>query len=121
MSMTSEERQIKYKGGRPRKPANRTVTSLRLSSAERYIIKCKAIEAGLSITTYIRQMAINGKIITRLNEEEKQIVRDFVGIANNFNQLTKKAHQEGLLTALMFFDKYKNQFDEFLKRFKNDK
>jgi len=88
--MISEERQIKHKGGRPRKPMNRTVTSLRLSSAERYIIKCKAIEAGLSITTYIRRMAINGKIITRMNEEDREIVRDFVGIANNFNQLNTK-------------------------------
>ncbi len=56
-----------------------------------------------------------------MNEEERQCVRDFVGIANNFNQLTKKAHQEGLLTALVFFDRYKSQFDAFLNRFKNDK
>lgn len=98
--MISEEAQIKHKGGRPKKLVNRTVTSIRLSNAERYIIKHKAAEAGMGITTYIRQMAINGKVIAKMNEEERQFVREFVGIANNFNQLTKKAHQEGLLTAL---------------------
>ena len=119
--MTSEETPIKHKGGRPKKTVSRTVTSLRLSNIERYIIKSKAREAGLNITTYIRQMAINGKVISKMTEEERHFVRDFVGIANNLNQLTKKAHQEGLMSSFIFFDKYKKDFDEFLKRFKNDK
>jgi hypothetical protein len=118
--MISEETQIKHKGGRPKKLVHRKVTSLRLSKVEHYIIKSKARNAGLSMTTYVRQMAINGKITAKMDEEERQFVRQFVGIANNLNQLTKKAHQEGLLTAVMFFEKYSNLFDEFLKRFKND-
>ena len=118
--MTSEETQIKHKGGRPKKLVHRKVTSLRLSKVEYYIIKNKAKNAGMSITTYIRQAAINGKIAAKLDEEERQFVRQLVGIANNLNQLTKKAHQEGLLTAVMLFEKYSSLFDEFLKRFKND-
>ena len=74
----------------------------------------------MSITTYIRQAAINGKITAKLDDQERQFVRQLVGIANNLNQLTKKAHQEGLLTAVMLFEKYSSLFDEFLKRFKND-
>ena len=118
--MISEETEIKHKGGRPRKAVHRKVTSLRLSKVEHYIIKSKAKHASLSMTTYIRQMAINGKITAKMDEEERQFVRQLVGIANNLNQLTKKAHQEGLLTAVMLFEKYSSPFDEFLKKFKND-
>ena len=115
--MISEERQIiKHKGGRPRKPVNRVVTSLRLTKMELYVIKSKATKAGLRITAYIRQMAINGKVTARLNEEERQFVRELVGIANNLNQLTKKGHQEGLLTAVLMFEKYRNMIDELLEK-----
>ena len=74
----------------------------------------------MSITTYIRQAAINGKIKAKMDDEERQFVRQLVGIGNNLNQLTKKAHQEGLLSVVMLFEKYRGLFDEFLKRFKND-
>ena len=70
----------------------------------------------MKMTTYIRQMAINGKITPRMNEEERQFVRQLVGMANNLNQLTKKAHQEGLLTAVLMFEKYRNLVDELLKK-----
>lgn len=117
--MISEEGQIiKHKGGRPRKAVNRTVTSLRLTKVEYYVIKSKATKAGLRVTAYIRQMAINGKVTARLNEEERQFVRELVGISNNLNQLTKKGHQEGLLTAVLMFEKYRNMIDELLEKFK---
>jgi hypothetical protein len=97
--MISEETQIKHKGGRPKKLVQRKVTSLLLTKVEYYIIKNKAKNAGMGITTYIRHAAINGKVKAKMDEEERQFVRQLVGIANNLNQLTKKAHQEGLLTA----------------------
>ena len=117
--MISEETQtIKHKGGRPQKAVNRTVTSLRLTKVELYVIKSKAIKAGLRVTAYIRQMAINGKVTARLNEEERQFVRELVGMANNLNQLTKKGHQEGLLTAILMFERYRNMIDELLEKLK---
>ncbi|MDQ6755313.1 MAG: plasmid mobilization relaxosome protein MobC [Bacteroidota bacterium] len=117
--MISEERQIiKHKGGRPRKAVNRTVTSLRLTKMELYVIKSKAAKAGLRVTAYIRQMAINGKLTARLKEEERHFVRELVGMANNLNQLTKKGHQEGLLTSVLMFEKYRNMIDELLEKLK---
>jgi len=121
--MISEERQQKHTGGRPKKQVKReSITGVRFTKIEYYVVKQKASKAGLGITSYIRQMALHGKVIARMDEEETQIARQFTGIANNLNQLTKKAHQEGLLTAVMLFEGYRNLFDEFLKRFqKNDK
>ena len=85
---------------------------------EYYVIKQKAAKAGIGISLFIRQMAINGKIQPLMNEEERLFVRQLVGMANNLNQLTKKGHQEGLLTAILMFEKYKNSIDELLEKMK---
>ena len=120
--MKSEEGPTKHSGGRPKQPVKReTVTGVRFSKVEYFLVKRKAEKAGLGITVYIREMALNGQAIERMSEEDRQIVRQFVGISNNLNQLTKKAHQEGLLTAVMLFEKYRNKFDEFLEKMQNDK
>ena len=65
-------------------------------------------------------MALQGKIISRLEEEERLFVRQLIGMANNLNQLTKKGHQEGLLTAVSLFEKYKNLVGELLEKLKKN-
>lgn len=120
--MKREEGQTKHSGGRPKKPVKReTVTGVRFSKVEYFLVKHKAEKAGLGITVYIREMALRGQVNSKMNEEDRQIVRQFIGVSNNLNQLTKKAHQEGLLTAIMLFEKYRNLFDEFLKKMRDDK
>ncbi len=114
--MISEERQTRHKGGRPRTQVSRTVTSLRLTKAEKYIIKNKAGKAGRCITAYIRQMAIHGKVTARISEEEGQFVRELVGISNNLNQLAKKANTGQYLSAILEFEKYRNIIDELLEK-----
>ena len=106
-------------GGRPKQSIKReSATGVRFTNAEYFIIKQKASKAGMRITTYIREMALHGKIIARMNDDERQFVSQLIGISNNLNQLTKKAHQEGLLTAVMHFEKYRNMIDELLEKLK---
>jgi len=117
--MTSEETIIKHPGGRPKKQVKRDIVKgVRLSKAEFYVVKQNAAKAGIGISLFIRQTAINGKIKPLLDEEERQFVRQLVGMANNLNQLTKKGHQEGFLTAVLMFEKYKNAMDELLEKLK---
>jgi hypothetical protein len=71
-------------------------------------------EASFKVT----EMALNGSIVARTSEEERHFIRQLIGISNNLNQLTKKAHQEGLLTAVMHFEKYRNKIDELLEQLK---
>ena len=119
--MISEIIKIKYKGGRPKKLVKREVTKgIRFTKAEYFIVKQHASKSGLKITAYIRQIALQGKIISKLNEEERQFVRQLIGMANNLNQLTKKGHQEGFMTAVLMFEKYKNLIDELLEKLKRN-
>lgn len=116
--MISEVRGTKHKGGRPRKLVKRKVVSIRLNSKELLVVNNKAKKAGLKITVCIRQMSLKGKVISRLDEEEKQIVKQLVSMSNNLNQLTKRGHKEGFLKAVLVFEKYRNSFDELLQRIK---
>jgi len=117
--MTSEETIKKHSGGRPKKHVKREITKgIRFTTLEFYIVKNKAARSEVGVTDYIRQMAIQGKIISRLTEEERQFVRQLVGMANNINQLTKKGHQEGFLKAVLMFEEYRQLLDQLLEKLK---
>ena len=94
------------------------VTAVRFTKTEYFVVKQKALKAGLGVTVYVRSMALNGKVSAKMNEEERQFVRDLVGMSNNINQLAKKAHQEGLLKALLLFETYRDQLDFLLQKMK---
>ena len=117
--MVREETKIRHRGGRPTKQVKRDIIKgIRFTKVEYYVVKQKASKSGNGITDYIRQMALHGKIISRLNEEERQFVRQLIGVANNINQLTKKGHQEGFLTAVLMFEKYRKLIDNLLEKLK---
>lgn len=113
---------MKKTPGRPKKVVKRELTSgIRLTKSEAFIIREKAQKSGLSFTNYMRKMAINGEARARFTEEERHFARALIGVSNNLNQLVKLGHQEGLLSATLHFQKYRDQVDELLTRLRNDK
>lgn len=115
--MISEIVDTKYPGGRPIKFSKRDVLkSIRFTKAEYTMIEKKAAASGVSVTIYIRQICLHGKVIQKMDEEEKVFVRQLIGMADNLNQRTKKVHQEGLISAMFLFEKEKNMIDNFLEK-----
>lgn len=111
----------KHSGGRPKKVIKReAATGVRFTKAEYFVVKQRANKAGYRITQYIRLMALEGQVIARLNPTEKELIPQLIGMANNLNQLTKKAHQESLLKALLHFEKYRVELDRILNRLRYD-
>ena len=105
--------------GRPAKIVKKEIrAAVRFTKAEYFIIRQKANKAGLTASSYIREIAINGNVKARFNDEERQFVRQLIGMANNFNQVAKKAHEEGLLKAMLLFETYRQLVDDILKSFK---
>ena len=110
------------KGGRPIKQIKRVTTlGIRLTNTEHLLIKAKANKAGITMTSLIRELAIHGTVVSRLSQEEKEYVRQLIGMATNLNQLVKLANSEGLLSALVKWEEYRNRLDSILKMFKDDK
>jgi Bacterial mobilisation protein (MobC) len=107
------------KSGRPKKAVVRTrTTGIRFSTLEHFIVREKARTAGLNLTTYIRQAAVEAKVQTRLTAEEQLLVRQLVGFSNNINQIARACHQEGVLKALLYFENFRIQIDQLLKNLK---
>lgn len=112
-------RKKKKKAGRPAKIIKREVrASVRFTKTEYFIIREKAAKAGVKVSEYIRQTAINANIKTRLSPEEREFAKQLIGMSNNINQLAKACHQEGLLQAMVYFENYRNHLDDILKKLK---
>ncbi len=109
----------KKKAGRPAKTIKKEIRAcVRFTRYEYFIIKEKAAEAGVNASVYIRQTAINGKIIPRLSEDELHFVRQLAGMSSNMNQVAKVCHREGLFEAMQYFENYRNHIDHILKKLK---
>jgi uncharacterized protein YmfQ (DUF2313 family) len=107
--------------GRPVKSIKKEIrAAIRFSKTEYFIIRQKATKAGIKISAYIRQSAIEGTVTNRLNEEERHFVRQLIGMSNNLNQLAKNSHIEGMLRTMFYFESFRNQIDSLLKRLNHD-
>src|SRR5882724_886958 len=107
----------KRKGGRPAKDVKKGIKkSVRYDKGEYFIVRHKASKAGLNVSAYIRQITINGEVKNRLSDEERQFVRQLIGMANNINQIAKACHDEGLLKAALYFETYRDRIDKVLKQ-----
>ena len=105
--------------GRPGKQIKKEVrAAVRFTPYEYFIIQEKAVQSGRTVSAYIRQAAIQTKIMQRLTEEEVQLIRQLAGMSGNINQLTKLSHQEGFFNTMKYFEAYRQQIDELLKKFK---
>jgi hypothetical protein len=108
--------------GRPALPVKReNAIGIRLTGAERFIIVEKARRTGMNFTTYIRQMAITGKIIDRLTEEDRQILRQLIQMSGSISELAKMASDEGMPKAMFHYEGLRNRIDNLIDQFNHDK
>ncbi len=106
------------KAGRPLKTVKRDIrAAVRFSKTEYFIVQTKAGKAGLKVSAYIREVAINKEVKSRLSEKDRQTARELAGFSNNANQVAKVAHKEGMLSAMQCFETIKAAIDELLNRF----
>lgn len=83
--------------GRPPKGENKLIQSvnLKLTRKDYALLNEKAQKLGIKATQYAREMVLNGGIRSRFSLEELDLMRKLSGMANNLNQLAKKANQSG--------------------------
>lgn len=87
----------KKKGGRPTKGEKKLSTSINLKlTAKDYNSVKEIVERfGMTPTEYARELTLKGSIKSRFSFEELDLMRKLSGMANNLNQLAKKANQSG--------------------------
>jgi len=113
--------QPKNKGGAPKKRIKRElIIRIRMSATERFQIGDKAKAAGMRASTWIRASAKSAKIVPRLTADERRILWMLAELSNNLNQLTKLAHQLGLLRVVRQCEQVIKKIDETFKKLKRD-
>jgi hypothetical protein len=101
--------------------ARENTTGIRLTKAERFIIVQKARRTGMNLTTYIRQMAINGKVVGRFSEEDRQIVRELIQMSSDIHQVATVAKEAGILKATHHYEALRDRIDQLLNWLDHDK
>jgi len=97
-------KQIKNKGGRPKKDVRKDqLLALKCTLYERRIIEARAKEANLSVSEYLLKRGKTGKIVRRektLSPEVLELKATLNHMAAYFNQIAKKRNSNEELTAL---------------------
>jgi len=95
---------LRKRGGRPPKAVKKDqLLAFKCSLLERKMIETKAKSAQLSVSEYIREMALNGKINRGNRTLPKEILRftaTLNHLAANLNQVAKKRNRYEVLSLL---------------------
>ena len=90
----------KKHGGRPTvddgKRLSKAVT-VKFSKKDYEILRTRSKKANRRMAEYIRESALQSKVVQPCTEADIKEYRTLVGMANNLNQLTKMAHQDGII------------------------
>lgn len=117
----TKNRKKKNKGGRPKAKVRREkILRIRISTSELFIIRSKARDAGMRVSTWIRQTSRSAQIIPRWTAEQMQLLRVLSGIANNLNQLARQANSGRLLFLAHKCETVLEEIDQTLKYLSND-
>ena len=109
-------------GGRPIKLESKKrkyPLNLKLTTTENLILKSRVKTAVINRSEYVRQAIIKGTIKQRITPEILDLIRKLCGMANNLNQIARKANAAGYSDArieyLFLADKIDNLLNEMRK------
>jgi len=88
------------RNGRPTKSATEKKgykVSLKMATEEYYSLKSKARLAGITMSEYVRHAVKKSEVRQRLSPEHLGYIRQLSGMANNINQIARKANAAGYM------------------------
>jgi len=74
---------------------------MNLTAAEYERLELKAKEAGITMAVFVRRVSLEGAVIERLGQEDRELFRKVVGVSNMLEGLYKLAQAEGAERPVM--------------------
>lgn len=109
----------KIRNKRPRAPKGlerlKRVT-LNLTEPEYAVIKRNAGKAGIPFGTFARLIALGGKVLARLDEQDMELLRKAVVMSNSLHQLAVSAQSADDKEMAELFKTGRNAVDELLNK-----
>jgi hypothetical protein len=107
------------KNGRPKKEEvdkKKYKLTVKMETEEYFSFKTKVRSAGLNQSEYIRRCIAKSEVKQRLTSEHLSYIRQLAGMANNINQLARKAHTAGYAEAHLEWIQSIARLDYLIKR-----
>lgn len=93
---------------------------VRFSTVEYFALKSKAKAARLTVSDFIRTTLQKCEVKERLTATHLQLITKLTGMANNLNQLAKRANQVGYLSVKTESETLAKSIDNVIKSIEND-
>jgi len=112
------------RNGRPKMKESERQSVLchtRFTPEESEQLKANVRRCGFkTVSEYIRKATLNPRIVPRLTETEMTIARNLSGMSNNFNQLVRLCHRDGLPSMTREVEKWLGRFRLLFAKFNTD-
>lgn len=109
--------------GRPKMSATekkRYKVTVKFATAEYYSLKSKAKEAGMTISLFVRNALQQCEVKQRLSATHLKHILQLIGMANNLNQIAKRANAAGYSTAKTEAETLAKSIDNIINSIEND-
>ena len=84
------------------------------------ILKVRSRKAKKRLTEYVRESALHTEFFQSPTEAETRDYRMLAGMANNLNQLTKMAHQDGIIYLYSPLDNLLGEITDAVRAYRQD-
>jgi hypothetical protein len=89
---------------------------MNLTAAEFERLEGKANEAGVAMAVFVRRVSLEGKVIARMGQEDRELFRAVIGVSNMLDGLSKLARSEGVGEAMGAFAGARDAVDGLIKK-----
>ena len=92
--------------------------TVKFSKIDYEILRTRSRKANRRLAEYIRESALQSEVVQPRAEADMKEYRTLVGLANNLNQLTKMAHQDGIIYLYSPIDKLLVEITNVIREYK---
>jgi len=108
--------------GRPKKARiQEKMIGFFVTKLQYFVIQQKAAKAGVNISDYMRQVAVNGYVKAKWTEEERQMVKQLIGMSGEIQRLVELARKEGAVRTVLHFSQYGEIMDKLINTLCHDR
>ena len=92
--------------------------TVKFSKIDYEILRTRSRKANRRLAEYIRESALQSEVVQPRTEADLKEYRTLVGMANNLNQLTKMAHQDGFIYIYSPIDNLLGEITDVIREYK---
>src|SRR5580704_9672679 len=92
--------------------------TMNLTAAEFERLELKAKQAGVAMAVYVRRVSLDGEVIARLGQEDRELFRGVVGVSNLLDGLYKLAQKEGVEQVMATCVSARDMVDRLINKLK---